>query len=108
MLEIVAPLLVGAVVGWLIFYFIRRYNKFTPAMLVATIAAILGGDGISSLATMGERFGNRDFHLWYILGVAAGFFLYGIYVLLVAIFHNRGRISDKEKFDRMPPGEKEK
>lgn len=39
-----APLLIGAVVGCLIFYFIRRYNKFTPSMLVATIAAILGGD----------------------------------------------------------------
>ena len=26
-----APLLIGAVVGCLIFYFIRRYNKFTPS-----------------------------------------------------------------------------
>ena len=77
-------------------------------MLVATIAAILGGDGISSLATMGERFGNRDFHLWYLAGVGTGFFLYGIYVLLVAIFHHRGRISEKDKFDRMPREGKEK
>lgn len=87
MLEHIAPFLIGAVVGWLIFYFVRRYNKFTPAMLVATIAAILGGDGISSLATMGERFGNRDFHLWYILGVAAGFFIYGLWLLLVMIWN---------------------
>lgn len=108
MLEYIAPLSVGAVVGWLIFYFIRRYNKFTPSMLVATIAAILGGDGISSLALMGERFGSRDFHLWYLAGVAAGFFVYGIYVLLVSIFYNRGKIRDKGKFDRMPPEETEK
>lgn len=100
-----ATLLIGAVVGCLIFYFIRRYNKFTPSMLVATIAAILGGDGISSLATLGERFGNRDFHLWYLAGVAAGFFLYGVYVLLVAILFHRGKIRDKGEFDRMPPGE---
>ena len=100
MLEILAPLLIGAVVGWMIFYFIRRYPKFTPSMLVATIAAILGGDGISSLATMGERFGNRDFHLWYFLGVGISFFLYAIYVLLVAIFYNKGKIKDPEKLDR--------
>ena len=102
-----APLLIGAVVGCLIFYFIRRYNKFTPSMLVATIAAILGGDGISSLATLGERFGNRDFHLWYLAGVAAGFFLCGVYVLLVAILFHRGKIRDKGEFDRMPPEEKD-
>lgn len=105
MLENIAPLLIGAVVGWLIFYFIRRYPRFTPAMLAATIAAILGGDGISSLATMGERFGNRDFHLWYLLGVAGGFFLYGLYVLLVAIFYNKGKIKDKDKLDRFMDGD---
>lgn len=37
MLESMAPLLIGAVVGCLIFYFIRRYNKFTPSMLVAIL-----------------------------------------------------------------------
>ena len=43
-----APLLIGAVVGCLIFYFIRRYNKFTPSMLVATIAAtVISTCGIS-------------------------------------------------------------
>lgn len=97
MLEHIAPFLIGAVVGWLIFYFVRRYNKFTPAMLVATIAAILGGDGISSLATMGERFGNRDFHLWYILGVAAGFFIYGLWLLLVMIWNYKKKTGDKNR-----------
>lgn len=95
MLEHIAPFLIGAVVGWLIFYFVRRYNKFTPAMLVATIAAILGGDGISSLATMGERFGSRDFHLWYILGVAAGFFIYGLWLLLMMIWNYKKKTGDK-------------
>lgn len=104
MLENIAPLLIGAVVGWMIFYFIRRYRKFTPSMLVATIAAILGGDGISSLATMGERFGNRNFHLWYLAGVAVGFFLYAVYVLLIAVFVNKGKIKDKDPFDPLPPG----
>lgn len=105
MIEILAPLFIGIVVGWVVFYFIRRYKKFSPSMLVATIAAIIGGDGISSLATMGERFGSRDFHLWYFIGVAAGFFLYGIYLLLVAIFYNRGRIKEKNTFDLLPPEE---
>lgn len=104
MIDHLAPLLIGAVVGWMIFYFIRRYKKFTPSMLVATIAAILGGDGISSLATMGERFGNRDFHLWYLAGVAVGFFLYAIYVLLIAVFVNKGKIKDKDPFDSLSPG----
>ena len=108
MLEILAPSLIGAVVGWIIFYFIRRYKKFTPSVLITTLAAIIGGDAISFLITMGEHFGNRDFHLWYFAGVGTGFFLYGIYVLLVAIFHHCGRIGEKEKFDRMPPEGKEK
>lgn len=102
MLEILAPFLIGVVAGWIVFYFIRRYHKFTPSVLLATLAAILGGDGISFLITMGDHFGSRDFHLWYFAGVGCGFFLYGVYVLLVAIFHNRGRIRDKEKFDRFP------
>ena len=100
MLENIAPFSIGAVVGWLIFYFIRRYKSFTPSMLVATIAAILGGDGISSLATMGERFGHRDFHLWYFIGIGISFFLYALYILLIAIFYNKGKIKDKDKLDR--------
>ena len=104
MLENLSPFLIGSVVGWIIFYFIRRYPKFTPSMLVATIAAILGGDGISSLATMGERFGNRDFHLWYLAGVAVGFFMYAVYVLLIAIFVDKGKIKNKDPFDHLPSG----
>lgn len=100
MLEQLAPLLIGAVVGWTVFYFIRRYRKFTPAMLVATLAALVGGDGISSLATIGERFGNRDFHLWYFTGVGISFFLYALYILLIAIFYNKGKIKDKEKLKK--------
>lgn len=100
MLEILAPSLIGAVIGWIIFYFIRRYKKFTPSVLIATLAAVIGGDGISFLITMEDHFGSRDFHLWYFAGVGIGFFLYCIYVLLVAIFHNRGRIKDKNKFDK--------
>lgn len=96
MLENIAPFSIGTVVGWLIFYFIRRYNKFTPAMLVATIAAILGGDGISSLATLGERFGSRNFHLWYLLGVAAGFFIYSVWLLLLMIWNYRKRAGNRE------------
>lgn len=100
MLEIVAPLLIGTVVGWILFYFIRRYKKFTSTILVATLAAIVVGDDISSLTTMGERFGNRDFHLWYFIGVAAGFLLYGIYVLLVIIFFSREKVKNKKKFNQ--------
>lgn len=100
MLENLAPLLIGAVAGWIIFYFIRRYKKFTPSMLVATLAALAGGDGISSLTVMGERFGNQSFHLWYFIGVGISFFLYAIYVLLIAIFYNKGKIKDKEKLEK--------
>lgn len=106
MLEQLAPLLIGAVVGWIVFYFIRRYRKFTPAMLVATLAALVGGDGISSLATMGERFGNRDFHLWYFIGVGLSFFLYALYILLIAIFYNKGKIKDKERLEKFLGEEK--
>ena len=106
MIDNLAPLLIGAVAGWIIFYFIRRYKKFTPSMLMATLAAIVGGDGISSLAMMGERFGNHSFHLWYFTGIGVSFFLYAIYVLLIAIFYNKGKIKDKEKLEKFLGEEK--
>lgn len=86
MLEIFAPLLTGVVVGWIIFYFIRRYREFTPAALIGTLAALIGGDVLAFLIAMRDTFTEADFHLWYFVGAVAGFFLYGIYVLLVMIW----------------------
>ena len=48
MLENLAPFLIGAVVGWLIFYFIRKYERFSPTTLIGTLTAIVGGDVIAS------------------------------------------------------------
>lgn len=94
MLEIFAPLLTGMVVGWIIFYFIRRYREFTPAALIGTLAALIGGDVLAFMITMHDRFTGDDFHLWYFIGAAAGFFLYGIYVLLVMIWKYRKKSGD--------------
>ncbi|WP_298615859.1 hypothetical protein [uncultured Odoribacter sp.] len=69
MLENIAPFLIGLVVGWMIFYFIRRYKKFTPTMLVASVASILGGARIFSLVSICGHSGSLNLHPWRFLEV---------------------------------------
>lgn len=62
------PLLVGGVVGWLIFYFIRQYDRFTSATLLGTLTALIGGDVIAFGLAMKDQLSDPMFHLWYFVG----------------------------------------
>lgn len=104
MIASLAPFLTGAVVGWMIFYFIRKYDRFTPKTLLGTLSALLGGDVTAFLLTMSEEFGEPLFHLRYFAGAGTGFFLYAVYVLIVNILYNRGKIRDKGVYDRFTAG----
>ena len=104
MLAFLAPFLTGAVVGWMIFYFIRKYDRFTPKTLLGTLSALLGGDVTAFLLTMSEKFSEPLFHLRYFAGAGSGFFLYAVYILIVNILYNRGKIRDKGGYGRFTAG----
>ena len=104
MLAFLAPFLTGAVVGWMIFYFIRKYDRFTPKTLLGTLSALLGGDVTAFLLTMSEKFSGLLFHLRYFAGAGSGFFLYAVYILIVNILYNRGKIRDKGAYGRFTAG----
>lgn len=80
----IAFFLLGAVVGWLVVYFVRKYNDYTPRALRDTAMLFLGGVCLdSSLALI-------DSELWlvslmaYIIGLAVAFFVHWIYQLIIA------------------------
>ena len=65
----------GAVVGWLVRYFIRRFDKFGPAALGSVISIVLGGAVIKFLEA------DRSVWWFYPIGLVVGM---GIYQLIVS------------------------
>ena len=80
----IAMFLFGAVIGWLVVYFVRKYKEYNPKVLKDTALLFLGGVCLDSL------FAFMDKTLWlsavmaYIIGFAAAFFVHWIYQLIVA------------------------
>jgi hypothetical protein len=70
------PMLLGMVVGWLLYYFIRQYRVFSPQTLSTTIAAFLGGIIVRYFSQSPEG----AILAFYSLGVGIGFFLYAAYL----------------------------
>lgn len=83
-LVFIAMFLFGAVIGWLVVYFVRKYKEYNPKVLKDTALLFLGGVCLDSL------FAFMDKTLWltavmaYIIGFAAAFFVHWIYQLIVA------------------------
>jgi hypothetical protein len=68
----------GAVVGWLVRYFIRRFEKFGPGVLSSVITIMLGGAAVKFLAA-------DPTVLWfYPIGLFVGFVIYQIIVMVYA------------------------
>lgn len=60
----------GIVMGWLVRYFIRRFHKFSPAVLSSVISLTFGGVAVKFL-------GADNSVLWYYpIGVLIGFAAY--------------------------------
>ncbi|MBV5284351.1 MAG: hypothetical protein JZU53_18155 [Paludibacter sp.] len=97
MIYYLAPLFIGSVVGWMLYYFMRKYKVFSPQTLVATISAFLGGEGLNFLISFKEK--SYPFDLWYLFGVGIGFFVYAIYVGILSILFVNGKIKNIFKFE---------
>ena len=75
----------GIVIGWLVRYFIRRLNKFSPMVLGSLVSIVLGGAVI--------KFLEADKTVWwfYPIGLFLGFVIYH----LVVVFSERSSPSGK-------------
>jgi uncharacterized membrane protein len=60
----------GAVIGWLVRYFIRRLNRFGPVVLGSVVSVILGGAVIKFLEA------DRSVWWFYPIGLAVGLVVY--------------------------------
>ena len=66
----------GVVIGWLVRYFIRRFDTFGPTILGSVISIALGGAVL--------KFLEADKSVWwfYPIGLLVGFIIYQIIVTL--------------------------
>lgn len=65
----------GIVIGWLVRYFIRRFDKFTPSVLGTIISLAFGGVAVKFLDA------DRTAVWFYPIGVLLGFAIYQTIVM---------------------------
>ncbi len=75
-------------------------RRFCRGFVMGTLAAVVGGDAIAFLLTMHDRFSVADFHLWYFMGIGVSFFFYAVYILVINILFNHGKIKDEKTYGR--------
>lgn len=83
-LVFVSLFLLGAVIGWLVVYFVRKYKDHNPKGLRDTIMLFLGGGCLDLLLSQIDKQVAIDAFTAYIIGFATAFFLHWIYQLIVA------------------------
>lgn len=84
-LVFVSLFLLGAVIGWLVVYFVRKYKDHNPKGLRETIVLFLGGGCLDLLLSLiDKQVVAIDAFTAYIIGFATAFFLHWIYQFIVA------------------------
>ncbi|MBX3357528.1 MAG: hypothetical protein KF745_03780 [Phycisphaeraceae bacterium] len=94
------PVLLGAVMGWMLYYFVRMYRIFSPKTLAATLVAFGGGPAIEALSSLLKASSSSEsgYALWYAVGVGAGFFSYATWAGVITLLYVFGRIPSFPKF----------
>lgn len=83
-LVFVSLFLLGAVIGWLVVYFVRKYKDHNPKGLRDTIMLFLGGGCLDLLLSLIDKQVAIYAFIAYIIGFATAFFLHWIYQFIVA------------------------
>lgn len=83
-LVFVSVFLLGAVIGWLVVYFVRKYKDHNPKGLRETIVLFLGGGCMDLLLSLIDKQIALYAFCAYIVGFATAFFLHWIYQFIVA------------------------
>ena len=76
--------LFGAVIGWLVVYFVRKYKKYNPKVLRDTIVLFLGGGCMDLLLSLIDKQTALYAFAAYLIGIATTFILHWIYQFIVA------------------------
>lgn len=88
-----APLMFGAMIGWLSVYFIRKYKKYDTTVLWKTAGMFLAGVGLDSLGFIISSEYGVCCILYYMLGCAIGFFAHWLFQFIISIISGNGRKS---------------
>lgn len=86
MLQIVfiSVFLFGAVIGWLVVYFVRKYKDYNPKALRDSLLLFLGGGCMELLLTLIDKHAALYAFAAYLIGLVIAFFLHWIFQLIVA------------------------
>ena len=76
--------LLGAVIGWLVVYFVRKYKEYNPKVLRDSMVLLLGGGCMDFLLSLIDKQVALYAFAAYLIGLATAFFLHWIYQLIVA------------------------
>lgn len=83
-LVFVSVFLLGAVIGWLVVYFVRKYKEYNPKVLRDSMVLLLGGGCMDFLLSLIDKQVALYAFAAYLIGLATAFFLHWIYQLIVA------------------------
>ena len=83
-LVFVSVFLLGAVIGWLVVYFVRKYKEYNPKVLRDSMVLLLGGGCMDFLLSLIDKQVALYAFAAYLIGLAIAFFLHWIYQLIVA------------------------
>lgn len=83
-LVFVSVFLLGAVIGWLVVYFVRKYKEYNPKVLRDSMVLLLGGGCMDFLLSLINKQVALYAFAAYLIGLAIAFFLHWIYQLIVA------------------------
>lgn len=76
--------LLGAVIGWLVVYFVRKYKEYNPKVLRDSMVLLLGGGCMDFLLFLIDKQVAIYAFAAYLIGLATAFFLHWIYQFIVA------------------------
>ena len=75
----ISVFLFGAVIGWLVVYFVRKYKNYNPKVLRDTIVLFLGGGCMDLLLSLIDKQTALYAFAADLIGIATAFFLHWIY-----------------------------
>ena len=83
-LVFVSVFLLGAVIGWLVVYFVRKYKEYNPKVLRDSMVLLLGGGCMDFLLSLIDKQAALYAFAVYLIGLFTAFFLHWIYQFIVA------------------------
>ena len=101
MLQIIfiSVFLFGAVIGWLVVYFVRKYKDYNSKVFRDTIMLFLGGGCMEILLSLIDKQTALCAFAAYLIGLSTAFFLHWIYQFIVAKITAPKFMDPRSKYD---------